>query len=256
MKKTAPPRRISWLALMSLAVLAGCRDPKPASYRIPKEKDTGLMTVTAPGAQPATAPADMPAGHPPIDGATTAAAPLASASAGGNGPAMGGGMGGMAAMGNSSGLATAAGPGLGWRAPANWAMKPGNGMRKGSFTITGPDGATADLAITAFPGDVGGEVANVNRWRGQLSLAPLSPAEAAAAVTHLSANGLDIGVVDLVNTASPAQRMLGAMIPYQGATWFFKLTGPDSVVAPERAAYLDFLKTIQPADTAAAPTTP
>ena len=42
-------------------------------------------------------------------------------------------------------------------------------MRKATYVITGESGATAELAVTAFPGDVGGEVANVGtgaRWSG------------------------------------------------------------------------------------------
>jgi hypothetical protein len=39
-------------------------------------------------------------------------------------------------------------------------------MRKGSWSI-GPADAAADLAVTVFPGDVGGRVANFNRWRQQ-----------------------------------------------------------------------------------------
>jgi hypothetical protein len=54
--------------------------------------------------------------------------------------------------------------------------------------------------------------------------------------------------VDLTNSsASPRTRMLGAIIPYGEATWVFKLLGPDAAVALERAAFLEFLKTIQSA---------
>lgn len=246
MKISAPPRRISWLTLPLVAwasLVTSCGDSKPVAYRIPKEKETTGVAVTAPSAAPA-APANVPAGHPDIGGAAVPAAPL-------NGGTAGGGMG--AAMANGPAMATAAGPGLTWTAPAHWTAKAVSSMRKGSFTVAGPEGATADLAITAFPGDVGGEVANVNRWRGQLGLAPLSPADATAAITHLQVNGLAVGVVDFANAASPAQRIHGAMVPYQGATWFFKLVGPDAVVAPEHDAFLAFLKSIKPAADNAAP---
>jgi hypothetical protein len=52
-----------------------------------------------------------------------------------------------------------------WQAPAGWQERPGNGMRRASFQIAGADGAQADMAVTVFPGDVGGDLANVNRWR-------------------------------------------------------------------------------------------
>jgi hypothetical protein len=136
-----------------------------------------------------------------------------------------------------------------WTAPAAWTKKANSSMRKGSYTVGGEGGA--DLAITAFPGDVGGELANVNRWRGQLSLPPITEADLGAALTPLESNGLKLQLVDLAGgTAGQPLRMLGAMVPYEGSTWFFKLTGPAALVAQEKSAYLDFLRTVK---TAAAP---
>jgi hypothetical protein len=144
-------------------------------------------------------------------------------------------------------MATAAGADLSWSAPAHWQPKPAGSMRKGSFTLA--DGSvSADLGITAFPGDVGGEFANVNRWRGQLGLAPIAQTEAAAAITRLEANGLKFALVDFSGTASGApSRLIGVMVPFGGATWFFKLLGPDAVVTKEKAGFLEFIETVKPA---------
>ena len=122
-------------------------------------------------------------------------------------------------------------------------------MRKGSFAITG-EGGEGDLSITAFPGNVGGELANLNRWREQVKLPPVTQAEFEAAAQRSEKNGLQRTVVDLVGTGSGAQRILGAMIPYGGATWFVKLTGPDALVAKEKPAFLAFLDTIKAAPAA------
>jgi hypothetical protein len=196
------------LPLIALAaILVSCRKDEITTYRIPKE---------AAPAQPAAA--------------TPAAAPAATSGAGMAGTP----------------VATATGAALAWTAPASWTAKPASGMRKGSYTITGPGGA-AELAITAFPGDVGGDLANVNRWRGQLQLPPIAQAEFETATRHLDRNGLHITVVDLVGTGGSAQRILGAMVPHAGATWFFKLMGPDALVAQERTAFLAFVDTIKPA---------
>jgi hypothetical protein len=126
-------------------------------------------------------------------------------------------------------------------------------MRKGSYNVPGADGAAADLSITAFPGDVGGELANVNRWRGQLQLPPLGDAELAATTTAVAHDGLNFVVVDIANPQNPgAGRILGAFAAYEGATWFFKLKGPDDLVAHEKPAFLAFLQTVRPS----APATP
>ena len=46
-------------------------------------------------------------------------------------------------------------------------------MRLASYSIPF-SGGNADLSITNFSGDGGGVLANVNRWRGQLNLSPLT----------------------------------------------------------------------------------
>jgi hypothetical protein len=124
-------------------------------------------------------------------------------------------------------------------------------MRKATFIIPGDAGEQAELAVTAFPGDVGGNLANVNRWRQQLQLAPISAAELDSALTHLHVGELHVDVAELLGPTptegKTRQRVLGAIVPHNGATWFFKLTGPDILVTHEKDAFLAFLKTLQPA---------
>jgi hypothetical protein len=214
------------LLLTLLLALTACRDPKVEVYQIPKEPD----------APPAQVAAEPP--HP--------------------------GMAGAGDMANTA-VATAEGPSLVWTAPAHWRPKTGSTMRKGSYAIGPETGPAADLAITAFPGNVGGDLANVNRWRAQLQVPPITDAELAGVLMPMEANGLKILVTDILGgTADGPQRMLGAIVPFNGATWFFKLVGPDALVAAEKSSYLAMLQTVKastsaPADAAqpvAAPTAP
>lgn len=211
-------RRAPLLLLALAAGLASCQKTEVETYRVPKDKSA-----------PAVAKADAPHAHPaqPAPAAPTA-------------PASGG-----TTMANTP-VATADGAGLTWTAPAHWKTKPGSAMRKGSYAIAG-DGGEADLAITAFPGDVGGDLANLNRWRGQLSLPPVAQAEFEASRQQIQRNQLAMTVVEIAGTGPGAQRILGAMIPYGGATWFVKLMGPDALVAREKAVFLAFLDTVKAA---------
>ncbi|MBL9187399.1 MAG: hypothetical protein JNK23_07985 [Opitutaceae bacterium] len=208
------PRRLLPLSAALTALLAACSKPEIASYRAPKDSV-------------APAPAAAPHSHPATPAPAAPAAPAPSTMA--NTP-----------------VATATGEGLAWSAPASWAAKAPGSMRKGSYTIKG-EGGEADMSITAFPGDVGGDLANVNRWRGQVGLPPIAPADLASAVQRLERNGLKIGVVDLGGaTGAAPMRTLAAIVPHVGSTWFFKLTGPDALVAKEKAAFMAFLDTIKP----------
>ncbi len=132
-----------------------------------------------------------------------------------------------------------------WTAPAAWTAKPPSPMRKGSYAIPGSAG-DADLSITAFPGDTGGLVANLNRWRGQIALPPLAGGEVEANLVHLDANGLHFDMVDFVGTANGVPtRLLGAVLNRPGETWFFKLTGPEATVAAAKADFLAFIQTVK-----------
>ena len=219
--------RASFFAFGLIVALSACRKAAVESYRVPKEAATEAAKSDPASANP-TAPA-----------APTAAA------ASGSTPATGGAS--MAA----TPVATAAGAGLRWSAPSHWVAKPASAMRKGSYTVKS-DGVAgeADLSITAFPGDVGGDLANLNRWRGQVQLPPVAAGDLASALQTREHNGLTLKVVDLAGTGANSQHILGAMVPYGGDTWFFKLMGPDAVVAKEKGAFTAFLDTIQPAPAA------
>lgn len=54
---------------------------------------------------------------------------------------------------------------------------------------------------------------------------------------------LDIAVIDILG--SNGQRILGGIVPFAGSTWFFKLTGPDAVVAAEKPAFVEYMKTVR-----------
>ena len=213
------PARLVFLLLPLCLGLAACREAKVASYRVPKEKDP----------VPTLPPAGAGAGD-------AAAAPG------------GAGMAGGSAMANTA-VPTASGPELTWTAPAGWVAKAPSAMRKATYAVPGNGaGADGDFSVTAFPSDVGGELANINRWRGQVHLDPLTEADVAKTVTRLDANGLHLTYVDFGGGEGPSVRMLGAIVPYAGATWFFKL-GPasDALITREKPAFEAFLKSLTPA---------
>lgn len=204
-------RRVS-PALLALTVLfSSCRKPEVQSYRVTKETSPAAAATTTPNSNPP--PAAPPGG----------------------------------AMANTA-VPTASGAALTWTAPAHWTLTPGPAMRKATYLIKAAGTADeAELTVTAFPGDVGGDLANLNRWRGQIGLAPITQAELESTTQHLDRNGLHMTVVDVAGTGDGAKRILGAMVPHDGATWFFKFTGSAALAAKEKAAFTAFLDTIKPA---------
>ena len=122
-------------------------------------------------------------------------------------------------------------------APAGWTAQDPGAMRKGSWKVVAA-GGTAELAVTAFPGDVGGRVANINRWRGQLGLAPATP-EALDAIALAPVGDVQGEVVDL-RSADGAKATSAILAAKGGVTWFLKLTGDTAAVEASRRDLLAF----------------
>ena len=137
----------------------------------------------------------------------------------------------------------------GWKTPAGWQEQPAGGMRAGSFSIA-EDDRKADVSIIVLGGAAGGTLANINRWRQQLALAPISEDELAAQSQKAEAAGGSATVVDIVGEAPTIDgkykaRILGAIIERGGQIWFVKMNGEDALVEKQKPAFLEFLKTMQ-----------
>jgi len=135
--------------------------------------------------------------------------------------------------------------------PPGWtSVPPASPMRAAQAVIAGP-GGPAELAVFHFGAGQGGDVeANIQRWLSQIVPQPgTSPQR-----ENLEANGLRITWVDAEGTLQPGQmgtgpqtaqpgsRLLGAVIEGDGGPWFFKATGPDLTLAPQRLAFLGMLQ--------------
>lgn len=124
--------------------------------------------------------------------------------------------------------------------PAGWSVGPENGMRKATWIVAGPDGSKAEIAVTVFPGNVGGLTANVNRWRGQIGLPPASGEDIAASAKPAKVGGVESQ--RFVMTSGDGKKGLDAvMTPHKGATWFFKMSGDAAAVAANGSALVAFL---------------
>jgi hypothetical protein len=135
-----------------------------------------------------------------------------------------------------------------WKTPPAWEEQPATGFRKGSFLVRGANGETADVSVISFPATAGGLLANVNRWRDQLKLAPIS--NEADAGTPIKVDGHDMFMVDLVSEEPTSEsgsksRILGGIFPIGGATWFFKMLGPDDLVRSQRQTFEEFLQGVR-----------
>jgi hypothetical protein len=142
-----------------------------------------------------------------------------------------------------------------WSKPATWEEQPLAEMRLGSFKVAGENGSSADVSIIEFPGEAGGLMPNVNRWRGQVQLQPLGAEELNQTIQKIDLAGIPVSLVDLSTppTVAKPSRILGAVLERPDRTWFVKMTGPPDLLEKERAAFLDFVKSFRFDSSAADP---
>jgi hypothetical protein len=147
----------------------------------------------------------------------------------------------------SAGLAPLPGTPAQWTRPNGWSEQPLSEMRLGSFKVDGPNATSADVSVIAFPGEAGGLISNLNRWRGQLQLAPLDEDQLRQIIRRTEVEGVPTYLVDFqtAENAPKPSRILGAVLQTADRTWFVKMTGPPELIEIQRQKFLDFVNSFR-----------
>jgi hypothetical protein len=134
--------------------------------------------------------------------------------------------------------------GLRWTLPKGWKETQGGSMRFATFEV--PVKGTVDGSVVVLPGPAGGELANVNRWRGQIGLGPLDEAGLSAARKSVSTKAGPLKVYEFSSGAgSSAKRVIAGLTEVGGNTWFVKLTGDADAVGAARADFMKLLGSLR-----------
>jgi hypothetical protein len=96
-----------------------------------------------------------------------------------------------------------------------------------------------------LPGPAGGELANVNRWRGQIGLEPLDEAALAAARKTLTTKAGPLKVYDFTSGGASGKRLVAGLTEIEGNTWFVKLTGDAGAVGAARDDFMKLLGSLR-----------
>jgi hypothetical protein len=201
-------------------LVAGCHRDEVKTYRVAKDQDQP-PPQSAPAMSTDSPNPTLPPGHPDISSAS--AAP------------------GFAASGSAQ-------PQLTWKTPEGWTEVPSGEMRVASFKIQGQNGKQADVSVIPLPGLPGSDEANVNRWRGQISLSPASPDELKKSAESVEAGGQPAQLYDIAGQnpgSGDATRILGVIQHRTDAVWFFKMTGDADLAEQQKPAFVAFLKSVK-----------
>jgi hypothetical protein len=168
---------------------------------------------------------DLPAGHPPIDAIGTT----------GLGPVEGG----------ESAPST-----LTYKVPDGWREGQKLSMRKAAYLVQ-QDGRQVEITIIDLPTGAADILANVNRWRDQVGLRPLSESELSTHAEAVEIDGHQSTFVELVGTdaAGSPTTILAVITPssgdIQGRIWFIKLMGDAQLAESQRQKFLEFAKSVK-----------
>lgn len=122
--------------------------------------------------------------------------------------------------------------------PKGWTPGKASAMRKASLAVADGDLA-ADVSVFAFPADSNDLLSNVNRWRGQVGLAPETADELQKSAKKIEVSGHTGELVELVGKK---ETILGVMVKKGETAWFFKLQGPTELAGREKARFEEFVK--------------
>src|SRR5436309_3698517 len=105
--------------------------------------------------------------------------------------------------------------------PPDWKEVPAGQMLLSKYVVSDASGAQAEVTVSAFPGDVGGVLRNVNRWREQLQLEPVSAEKLPDLTASLDVGGGTATLVDMSGQdakTSQKTRMIAAIVPQGNRT--------------------------------------
>ena len=128
--------------------------------------------------------------------------------------------------------------GLKFQKPDEWTEAPPKQFQLARFTVGEGDKA-AEIAVSRAGG---GRDGNINRWRGQLGLNPLSAEE-----LKQTGKPFEVGKKkgELIEIVVDDRALLGIMIPDGEQAWFIKLTGHAALAAKERSRFEAFAKSLK-----------
>lgn len=194
--------------LIASLLLCACGQEEPQTYRVPKEQSD----------QPAAAP----------DSTTPSAATPAEPQSG------------MTVLPGMAEQASAFSPPP-WTVPDNWKAQALGPMRKGSWLVPGEYRGEAEVSVFAFPDRAGTDLANVNRWRSQVGLGPITEGQLSQDKELYKLTAGEASGFYVTMDGPGGQSTVAAIIPITGATWYFKLSGNTFVVNECSAQFLKFV---------------
>jgi hypothetical protein len=131
---------------------------------------------------------------------------------------------------------------LTWDLSKGWTETRAGGMR--FATLKPPATGKIDVSVIVLPGTAGGELANVNRWRGQIGLPPIDEAGRTQMRKEVKSKAGAVSLYDFSAGDASKQHMIAGLLFAEGRSWFVKMVGDDEPVTASRADFVKLLESL------------
>lgn len=130
-----------------------------------------------------------------------------------------------------------------WLAPEDWKTEEVGQFLTAAYSPPG----SGRVTVSKLGGDGGGLAANVNRWRGQVSMEPLPENEVVGQRFDIAGSNESMLLFNLIpeGSAPDADGILAAVLPLASETWYFKFSGKVSEIEKGSDSFVNFLGSIR-----------
>lgn len=132
---------------------------------------------------------------------------------------------------------------LTWKLPDTWIPSKGHSMRLASFDVPFSKGV-GDLSIVSLSGSSGGLLANVNRWRGQVELEPISESDILTTSYVGESKMGPYRIFKMINEKKKEKAIIAAVLPTGEKTFFIKLTADIEGISELEFSFKNFCSSI------------
>jgi hypothetical protein len=146
-------------------------------------------------------------------------------------------------------VSTGAGGGLPmeYDAPKGWTPSEARGAGRAAFHVADGD-RKVEIVVVELPASVEKLLPNVNRWRRQVQLGPITQAELEKTLQPIQVAGGAGRYIESVGPedAKPRLAMLVVLASHGGKSWLFRMTGDAGLALRERERFQAFARSFKP----------
>jgi len=133
---------------------------------------------------------------------------------------------------------------LKWTLPKGWTEEKGGGMRFATLKPGIP--GKIDVSVVVLAGNAGGELPNVNRWRGQIGLPPIDEKALGSARQTIKSRAGALALFDFTSEGQAKTRMVTAILSTSdGSSWFLKMVGDADPVAKAKPEFTRLMESLR-----------